>query len=99
MRPSEFSPELYALLQDNAREGAVVTTLSTGNPDRISSLDRTGVGVETGRTRVQGTGPQLVPAWMVEEGWQRLKARCWRSMTSTSNAHPSSALCWRVSQE
>src|SRR4051812_17186021 len=75
MRPKEFSPELYALLQENLREGDVVATLSTGNPNRISSLDRTGVGVETGRTRVEGTGPQLVPAWMVEAGWQRLKGR------------------------
>lgn len=75
MRPSEFSPELYALLQENVREGDVVATLSTGNPNRISSLDRTGFGVETGRTRVEGTGPQLVPAWMVEAGWRRLKER------------------------
>lgn len=75
MRPEEFSPELYALLQESVREGTIVTTLSAGNPNRISCLDRTGIGVETGRTQVEGTGPQLVPAWMVEAGWRRLKER------------------------
>lgn len=75
MRPNEFSPELYALLKKAVSEGMIIATLSAGNPNRISSLDRTGILVETGRTQVEGTGPQLVPAWMIEAGWNRLKER------------------------
>jgi hypothetical protein len=75
MRASELTPELFGLLQECIHEGSVVTTLSAGNPNRISSLDRAGIRVETGRTQVAGTGPQLVPAWMIEAAWRRLKER------------------------
>ena len=49
-----------------------IPTLSNNRPNRIVSIDRSGIEVETLRSASRGTGPQLVPAWMIVAGWNSL---------------------------
>ena len=55
------------------RPGQVINTLGIARPNRIVSIDRAGVLVETERSAEKGTGPQLVPAWMIATAWQHLR--------------------------
>ncbi|KHO22989.1 hypothetical protein [Mycolicibacterium setense] len=50
----------------------VIETLSIKRPNWISSFDRTGVWVETERSRARRSGPQRVPAWMLVVAWDQL---------------------------
>ena len=43
-------------------------------PNRVTRLLRTGLYVETDRSRARGTGPQVVPAWMFNVAWTYLRA-------------------------
>lgn len=56
------------------RPGDVITTLSQGQPNTIVWIGPQGIAVETRRSREQGTGPQLVPYWMIERSWTHLVA-------------------------
>ncbi|MBU9763543.1 hypothetical protein FR943_06765 [Mycobacterium sp. TNTM28] len=56
-----------------ALEGVdVIETLSIKRPNWISAFDRTGVWVETERSRARGSGAQRVPAWMFDVAWKQL---------------------------
>lgn len=66
--------ELLNLLRIHVAAGSVIHTLSNGHPNWIAAITREGVHVETKRSRAQGTGPQLVPAWMIQSAWDYLKA-------------------------
>lgn len=72
MKPGEINHDLFALLEQYAPVGSTVATVSSGASNLIVALDRTGVDVETDRTKDRSTGPQRVPAWMIEAAWQRL---------------------------
>ncbi len=75
MTTTEFDDDLYARLEPVARAGRVIHTLGIARPNRIVALGRDGVRVETQRSDEKGTGPQLVPAWMVTVAWRRLLVR------------------------
>lgn len=51
----------------------VIETLSLKRPNWIASVDRTGVWVETERSKARGSGAQRVPAWMFVVAWERLR--------------------------
>jgi hypothetical protein len=53
----------------------VINTLGIARPNRIVSIDREGILVETQRSIDNGTGPQLVPAWMIATAWEHLRLR------------------------
>lgn len=72
MTADEFDDDLFARVTDVAGPGTAILTLSTKNLNRISSVTRKGVFVETERSMKLGTGPQLVPAWMINAAWERL---------------------------
>ncbi|MGU3499432.1 hypothetical protein [Mycobacterium sp. C31M] len=72
MSAAEFDDHLFARVTDAAGPGTAILTLSTKNLTRISSVTRKGVFVETERSMKLGTGPQLVPAWMIATAWERL---------------------------
>lgn len=75
MKQVELDDELYNRIASVVEAGDEIETLSISRPNWISSFDRSGVWVETGRSRARGSGPQLVPAWMIAVAWERLSKR------------------------
>lgn len=71
-RRAEMSDELYARVQAAIQPGDEIYTLANNHVNRISGVHRTGVLVETARSDELGIGPQEVPAWMIEDGWDHL---------------------------
>lgn len=67
-----FDDDLFERVLAAANAGDVITTLGIARPNWIVSVDREGVKVETERSKERGTGPQLVPAWMVTTAWEHL---------------------------
>ena len=50
----------------------MIYTLTQSKPNWIVGVDMTGVVVETEASRAKGAGPQLVPGWMLQAGWDEL---------------------------
>lgn len=75
MSQTEFDDDLYDRVRDAICIGDEIETLSIKRRNRIAGIDRTGVWVETARSKERGSGPQLVPAWMVAAAWKRLCTR------------------------
>jgi hypothetical protein len=71
-RTVELDGELYERVCSAVRPGDEITTLSNKRVNRIASLGPPGVFVETSRSDARGTGPQLVPAWMIQTAWDHL---------------------------
>jgi len=71
-RAIEFDDDLFERVSAVAELGEI-ETLSIRRTNRIAYADRSGVYVETSRSDRRGTGPQLVPAWMVVAAWDHLK--------------------------
>jgi hypothetical protein len=72
-RSSELDDELFHRVLSVVESGDEITTLSNKRPNRIVSIDRSGVSVETLRSDRRGTGPQIVPAWMIVAAWEHLR--------------------------
>jgi hypothetical protein len=72
-RSTEFDDELFNRVLSVVESGHEITTLSNKRPNRIVSIDRSGVSVETLRSDRRGTGPQIVPAWMIVAAWEHLR--------------------------
>jgi hypothetical protein len=72
-RVSEMSDALYARVESVIAPGEEIETLANKQINRIAGLDRTGVFVETARSKERGTGPQHVPAWMIATAWEHLR--------------------------
>ena len=68
-----MSDALYALVADTISVGQVIETLARKQTNYIAGIDRPGVYVETERSKVRGTGPQHVPAWMIDTAWDHLR--------------------------
>ncbi len=67
-----FDDDLLERVLAAVNPGDVISTLGIARPNWIVSVDREGVTVETERSKDRGTGPQLVPAWMVTTAWEHL---------------------------
>lgn len=72
-RSIELDDELFDLVRSVVKTGDEITTLSNKRPNRIAAVDRSGVSVETLRSHRLGTGPQIVPAWMIVTAWDHLR--------------------------
>jgi len=72
MSPAEFDEALFRQVTQVVGPGTAILTLSTKNLNRVTAVDRKGVWVETERSMRLGSGPQLVPAWMIAAAWDRL---------------------------
>ncbi|GAA2531721.1 hypothetical protein [Mycolicibacterium diernhoferi] len=72
MSPAEFDDALFHQVTQAVGPGTAILTLSTKNLNRVTAVDRQGVWVETERSMGLGSGPQLVPAWMIAVAWERL---------------------------
>ena len=74
MRNEPMDPDLLSALRGAISVGEVLTTIAEGKPNRIEDISEIGVLVETEKSQKAGTGPQLVPAWMLNLGWQHLQS-------------------------
>lgn len=72
-RTLELGGDLYERVCAAVKPGDEITTLSNKRTNRITSVGPSGVLVETARSDALGTGPQLVPAWMIEAAWDQLR--------------------------
>ncbi len=93
----EIAPELLAALSMARRLNPVFMTLGPNpRPNRLVEVTPSEVWVETERTSRERTGPQPVPAWMLNLAWEYLRTR--RELTNTTllkqlRVHRSSAVC------
>lgn len=71
--PREFNDAFLELIRSVVEPGDEIETLTSKRPNRIVSIGRRGIEVETLRSDDRGTGPQLVPAWMVIVAWDHLR--------------------------
>jgi hypothetical protein len=69
----ELDDDLFDRVRAVADSGDEIQTISNKRPNRIVSIDRSGVSVETLRSDRLGTGPQVVPAWMIVTAWEHLR--------------------------
>ena len=56
--------------------------MTDGKPNWVVGHDDRGIDVETEASRKKGSGPQRVPAWMLNVAWRHLRAT-----GSLSNRH------------
>ena len=68
-RRRELDDSLLDLIRAVVAPGDEIYTLTSKRPNRIVSIDRAGIEVETIRSEDRGSGPQLVPAWMIDTAW------------------------------
>lgn len=71
-RAVELDDDLLERITEVVDGSDVIETLSNKRTNWVASCDRTGVWVETERSRARGAGPQLVPAWMIVVAWEQL---------------------------
>lgn len=70
---TELDDELLERILAVVQPGDEILTLSSKRPNVIAAVDREGIWVETLRSQRLGSGPQLVPAWMIIKAWQHLR--------------------------
>lgn len=71
---TKFDDDLLRRVEAAVQPGAVIVTLGISRPNRVVSVAPDGILVETERSAARGTGPQLVPAWMVQTAWDHLRS-------------------------
>lgn len=93
----EIHPQVLAGLLKLARTNPVVQTLGPNpKPNRLVEVTPLEVLVETDKTRQERTGPQAVPAWMLNLAWDYLTTRGELSNGTLLNelrVHRSSFVC------
>lgn len=65
---------LESEIRDLMQKSGSVVTLSNGRPNTIVAVSSAGVTIATDASEAKGTGPQLVPAWMLNVAWRHLCA-------------------------
>lgn len=73
MRNVEFDDDLLVRIHAAVKPGDEMLTLANRKPNVITGIDREGIWVQTQRSASLGTGPQLVPAWMIVTAWEHLR--------------------------
>ena len=68
-----MDPELLRRLAAAVRPGDTIRTLTHSRPNEVVDIGVEGVWINTAKSSTQD-GPQLVPAWMLNEAWARLTA-------------------------
>ena len=89
----EIEPALFKLLaREVAKDPLFLTLGRTPRPNRVTAVTRTALWVETER----GTGPQQVPAWMLNVAWSALRGQGVlfnKQLLEELRVHRSSAVC------
>lgn len=73
-RVRELNDELLGRILAVVAPGDEIYTLTSKRPNKIVSISLAGVEVQTLRSEDRGSGPQLVPAWMIHAAWTRLRS-------------------------
>jgi HKD family nuclease len=93
----EIAPELLSALSEASRLDPVFMTLGPKPlPNRVVEVTPAEVWIETGRSIRERTGPQSVPAWMLNLAWEYLRTRGELTNSTLLNqlrVHRSSAVC------
>ena len=100
-RSTELDDELFDRVRSAIKSGDEISTLSNKRPNRVISVDRSGVSVETLRSDRLGTGPQVVPAWMIVAAWEHLRERgelTHRELLNELNVKRSAFVCALLAQ-
>lgn len=74
-----------ARIMNAVEPGSVVHTVGLGKPNRIIEISSEGIYVETERSKRRGTGPQLVPASLINADWEILTR--YRTQASNDCSH------------
>ena len=69
----ELDDDLLGRVRSVVKPGDEIATISINRPNKIVSIDRSGLEVETRRSDSRGSGPQKVPAWMIVTAWNQLR--------------------------
>lgn len=102
-RADVLGPDLLELLRDVADRTPVLATLGGGRRNRIAAVASEGVRMETSSSIEKGSGPALVPAWMIEVAWAHLRAsgsltRTYLQADDGLGVRRSSAVCTLLAQ-
>ncbi|MBK9518948.1 MAG: hypothetical protein IPO09_16680 [Anaeromyxobacter sp.] len=93
----EIEPQLYAaLVREQRRDPVFVTLGASPRPNKVVALTSAEALIETERTGLRRTGPQSVPAWMLNLAWEYLRTRGELSNATLLNqlrVHRSSSVC------
>ena len=68
-----FDDDVFERVRAAVQAGDVVSTVGISRPNWVAGISADGVLVETLRSRQMGSGPQLVPAWMINRAWHHLR--------------------------
>ncbi|MCK0173896.1 hypothetical protein [Mycolicibacterium sp. F2034L] len=93
--------ELLDSLSKVVAVGSVIMTLGTARPNRIVSIGPSGIKVSTEKSERKGTGPQLVPAWMIMAAWKHLRRHgslTQKHLVDDLNVKRSAFICALLSQ-
>ena len=71
-KTTEFEQDLLDRIRRAVSPGDVIHTLAAAQPNHIVSIAPIGILVETQRSSKSRSGPQLVPAWMIQSAWDHL---------------------------
>lgn len=93
-----LEPPLLAMLQELHATSPLITTIANGRPNRIVGVGHDGVWIETEASQSKDSGPQLVPAWMIQVAWEHLRTEgslenTYLLATDGLNVKRSSAVC------
>jgi HKD family nuclease len=90
--------DLLRLLRQAIPNGTTVPTLNQGRPNTVIDITPHGVYLHTLRSQTRQSGPQLLPAWMLQLAWDYLQQH--RTLTNRHllatdglNIKRSSAVC------
>lgn len=92
-----FEPELYQAITAEVRRSPTFMTLGPKpRPNRVVELTPVEAHVETERSRERAGGSEVIPAWMFNLAWERLRTHGMLSNSVLLNdlrVHRSSAVC------
>lgn len=69
---AQFDADLFGRVCRSVEPGQTIETIANRQPNQIVAITRSGLLVTTARSKEQGTGPQMVPAWMISRAWEHL---------------------------
>jgi hypothetical protein len=83
--PDRLPTELLDRIRSVVAEGDTIWTVANGKRNVILEISAEGIRVETDRSSNNGTGPQLVPAALINLDWERLQSTGQLRLRETSH--------------
>jgi hypothetical protein len=68
-----FDDDVLERVRAAVEVGDAISTVGISRPNWVAGITEDGILVETLRSRQLGSGPQLVPAWMINRAWRYLR--------------------------